>query len=173
MRFDPRFIQNFPSSVGNIPTFRGVAGLLPLESFEYDENVHLFESGKSQALVAWLKIPSWYKSGKQITMKASHYSPGSSNVFKFQTTAYLVRKNVDAITSTTNLRTSTNGDVTNSVANQLREVSYDITSSTGQINSISVSPGDLIKLIIQRVTPSGTDDSNDVRMISGSTEVTF
>jgi hypothetical protein len=106
-------------------------------------------------------------------MKASHYSPGSTNNFKFQSTAYLVRKNTDAITSTTNLRTSTNGDVLNTLANQLREVTYDLTDTTGRINAVAVSPGDLIKVIIQRIAPSGTADTSDVRMISGSTEVSF
>lgn len=172
-RIDPKFIQYFPGSFGNIPSWRGVSGLNPIESFEYDESVHIFESGALQALTMWLKVPSWYKPGKQITLKASHYSPGSTNNFKFQTTAYLVRKNTDAITSTTNLRTSTNGDVLNTLSNQLREVSYDLTDSTGKINSVSVSPGDLIKVVIQRIAPSGTADNNEVRMISGSTEVTF
>jgi len=172
-RIDPKFIQYFPGSFGNIPAWRGVSGLNPIESFEYDESVHLFESGALQALTIWLKVPSWYKAGKQITMKASHYSPGSTNNFRFESTAYLVRKNNDAITSTTNLRVSTNGDVTNSVVNQLREVTYDLTDSTGKINSVSVSPGDLLKVIIQRVAPAGTADTSDVRMISGSTEVNF
>jgi hypothetical protein len=67
----------------------------------------------------------------------------------------------------------TNGDVTNTVANQLREVTYDLTDTTGKINSVSVSPGDLLKVIIQRVAPAGTADTSDVRMISGSTEVSF
>lgn len=172
-RIDPKFIQYFPGSFGNIPSWRGVSGLNPIESFEYDESVHIFENGALQALTMWLKVPSWYKPGKQINLKASHYSPGSTNNFKFQTTAYLVRKNTDAITSTTNLRTSTNGDVLNTLSNQLREVSYDLTDSTGKINSVSVSPGDLIKVVIQRIAPSGTADTNEVRMISGSTEVTF
>ena len=172
-RIDPKFIQFFPAAIGNIPSWRGVTGLNPIESFEYDESVHLFESGALQALTMWVKVPSWYKAGKQILMKASHYSPGSTNNFKFQSTAYLVRKNTDAITSTTNLRTSTNGDVLNTLANQLREVTYDLTDTTGRINAVAVSPGDLIKVIIQRIAPSGTADTSDVRMISGSTEVSF
>ena len=172
-RILPKFIQNFPASVECLPQWRAVAGLAPIESFEYDESVHLFEKGALQALTMWLKVPSWYQAGKPITMRASHYSPAASNAFKFQTTAYLVRKNQDAITSTTNLRVSTNGDVTNTLANQFREVSYDLTDSIGRVNSISVSPGDLLKVVIQRVATSGTEDTSDVRMISGSTEFTL
>lgn len=172
-RILPKYIQNFPASVEGLPLWRAVSGLSPIESFEYDESVQLFERGALQALTMWLKIPSWYQAGKQISMLASHYSPASSNNFKFQTTVYLVRKNQDAITSTTNLRVSTNGDVLNTLANQLREVSYDLTDSLGRVNSIAVAPGDVLKVIIQRVATSGTEDTSDVRMIPGSTEFKF
>lgn len=172
MRMLPKFIQNFPASSSR-DGWKPVSGIAPIPSYEYDEQVYLFEQGASQSLTMWIKVPAWYRAGTQINLRACHYSPASSNNFKFQTTAYLVRKNVDAITSTTNSRTSTNGDVTNTVANQLREVTYDLTSSTGQVNSVAVSAGDLLKVTIQRVTPSGTEDSSDVRLITGSTEVTF
>lgn len=57
--------------------------------------------------------------------------------------------------------------------NQSTPVPIDLTDTTGRINAVAVSPGDLIKVTIQRIAPSGTADTSDVRMISGSTEVSF
>lgn len=172
-QIEPKGTRGISFSANGLPEWRSVAGAGPLDSFEYDERVFSFGQGLSQALVIWLKVPSWYKAGRQIFLRSSHYSPSSSNNFKFRTTSTLIRKNTDAVTSTTNQRNSTNGDVTNSVANQYREVLYDLTDGSGLINSVAVSPGDMIKVQLQRITPSGTEDTADVRMISGSSEVSF
>jgi hypothetical protein len=84
-----------------------------------------------------------------------------------------VRKNLDAINSSVNQETNDTGDFTNTVANQMREANIKITSPTGTINSVAVSPGDIIRLELTREAPGGTDDTADVRFIPSSTEVKF
>ncbi len=129
---------------------------------------NLFEKGAGQKICLWLKVPQGYISGRQIFIYIGQYSPSTSNTQLLTATSYLIRKNTDAVTSTTNANTSTNTALTNSVANQYREVALDITDNLGRINSIAVSPGDLIRVEIAR----GSDtDVDDIRMIPSSTEV--
>lgn len=170
-RTKSKFIEEFSKNA--MGSWQPVAGVGPTASYEYDEAVWDFAQGAAQSLTMWIKVPKTYTAGRQILMKNGFFSPASSNVFKFTTTATLIRKNTDAVDSTTNQRTSTNSDVTNSVAKQLREVSFDLTSTTGQINSVAINAGDLIKVQLSRVTPSGTDDTSDVRMIPNMTEISF
>jgi hypothetical protein len=49
----------------------------------------------------------------------------------------------------------------------------DLTNSTGLINSVAVSAGDLVKIKLQRVSTSGTDDTNDVRFLPNTAELIF
>lgn len=154
-------------------TWQAVSGLAPISSFEYDELVWLFSQASSQAMTVWLRVPTTYLAGRQISLKISQYSPGTTNNYKLQSTATLVRKGVDAVTSTTNQRTSTNSDAALSTANLYQEIVYDLSDTTGKINSVSISTGDLIKVVLSRVTPTGTEDLNDVRVAPSSTEFTF
>lgn len=156
---------------GGGANWQPVAGLGPVEDYEYSEKVWDFEIGAAQALTLWVKVPSSYIAGRKISMKAAFYSPSTSNVWRFQTVAALVRKNNDAITSTANQNTQNSGDITNAVANRMNELSFDLTSSVGTINSLGVQAGDIIKVTLSRVTPSGTDDTADIRFIPSSTEV--
>ena len=158
---------------GGGANWQGVSGLAPVSSFEYDEKVWLYEAGAAQALTLWVKVPTSYIAGRQITFKGAFYSPASSNNFKMQAATTLIRKNNDAITSTTNVNTSNSGDMLNAVANRMREVSIDLSSASGTINSVAVSAGDIIKVVLSRVAATGAEDIEDVRFIPSSTEVGF
>ncbi len=146
----------------------------PAENYEYDEKVWLFTTGEAQKLILWCKVPSSYNAGTQIKMNIGLYSPSAADTFKFQTVATLVQKNSTAVDSTTNQATDVGpGDFTNTVAKQFRTGQFLLTNSTGQINSVAVAAGDLIKVELSRVTPSGTDDTADLRMVPSATEVLF
>lgn len=150
-----------------------VAGAAPIESYENDEKVFLFEKGAAQSLILWFRVPNAYTPGRQILIKNSFYSPGTSNNFKFQMLTTLVRSNTDAVTSIANQYTSTTGDTSLGTANLYQNIQYDLSNSSGQINSVAIAAGDLIKIKLSRVTPSGTEDTNDVRFISSGSEVLF
>lgn len=153
--------------------WKPVDGAAPVDSFEFNDLVLLFTQSLQQSCLVYFKVPSSYLAGKQITAKLGFYSPSASNNFKFKLDSYLVRKNQDAIDSTANLNTSNSADITNTVAKQFREVAFVLTDSTGKINGVSVSPGDLIKLVLTRVAPTGTEDTADIRFVAGSTEIQF
>lgn len=158
---------------GGGANWQPVGGASPVEAYDYNEKVFQFEMSALQALELWVKAPGSYIAGSPITMKLSHYSPGATNNFKFRTTATLIKKGVDAITSVTNQHASINGDHLNTISNLYVEVDYDLTDGSGLINGTFVGPGDLIKVQIQRIAPSGAEDTNDVRAIPSSTEVKF
>ena len=145
----------------------------PVEDEEFNEKIWKFAQGATQSLVLYAKVPQGYVAGRQIVSKLGVYSPSISNEFSMQVVTTLLRKNVDAITSTTNQNTSNSGDLTNTVANQYREISIDLSNATGQINGVSVSPGDLLKLELTRIAPGGTEDTADVRFAPSATEVKF
>lgn len=145
-------------------------GNAPTEDVENNEKVWLFESGLGQKLTLFCKVPESYVSGQQIKMFLGQYSPSSANTQLLQATAYLVRKNLDAISSVANSYASTNTALTNTVANQYRDNELDLTNAVGQINAFSVTAGDILKIELTR----GTDtDTADVRLLPSATEVKF
>jgi hypothetical protein len=145
-----------------------------LESFDAtNEKIKSFVQGDSQKETFWIKVPQGYLTGRQIYMYLNHYSASAANQFKMQVVSTLIRKNLDAKTSTTNQRTVNSGDITNTVANMDRQLSFDITSATGTINSVGVTAGDRIKVELTRIAPTGTEDTADINMVPGSTEVKF
>lgn len=149
------------------------AGVGPVEEEEFSEMVFKFEQGLTQKVVAFIKVPDSFIAGRKISMIFGVYSPSASNQFKLQSTAYLVRKNNDAIDSVANSLANNTGDLTNTVAKRYRQLSLDLTSSLGAINALSVQPNDIIRVELTRQVPSGTEDTEDIRFIQSSTEVKF
>ena len=147
--------------------------LAPQESVANGELVWIFSEADagSQTLTLFVRVPNGFVAGRQISMYLGAYSPSTSNNFKLKTTATLVRKNNDAITSVANQYASTNAALTNTVANQYREVLLDLTNATGQINGFSVQPGDLLKVELSR--DAADTDTADISMMPSSTEVKF
>lgn len=148
-----------------------VAGIAPIEADENGADVWKYAPGNfAQSLALWVTVPSSYSAGAQIRVKVRTYSPSSSGTQLLKTVSTLVRTDTDAVTSTTNQYTSTNTALTNTVANQLRVHTIDITNSSGQINSVAVAAGHMIKIVLSRATDT---DTGDVRFIPSSTEVLF
>jgi hypothetical protein len=149
------------------------AGLAPVTSFEFDALAYLFSQGALQSLTTFFRVPNSY-TGSQIFLRQALYTPGVANNFKMQAISTLIRRTTDAINSVTNQRTSTNADqVIPATANQYLENIFDLTDATGKINTIAVSANDIIKIVLSRVATTGTDDTNDVRLLNGSTEILF
>lgn len=155
---------------GGGANWNGVPGTTPLTDSENGEKVWLFQSGGGQKLTLFVRVPSSYIIGRQITAFIGEYSPSTSGTILLASIASLVRQGVDAAGSTANQRTSTNTALTNTVANMYRQTLLDLTDASGKINSFSVSPGDLIRVDLSR----GSDtDTADIRFIPSATEVKF
>jgi hypothetical protein len=148
-------------------------GDAPLADYEFDEKVWKFAKDEDQKLTLWVKVPAGFIPGRQIRARLGYYSPGSSDVVRMQTTATLIRRGVDPINSLSNQYVSTNPDLPLSIANAYQEVNHDLSSTLGAVNGFSVQPGDILKVELQRVAPSGTDDNEEVRFIPSVTELVF
>lgn len=130
-----------------------------LIQFANNMRSYSYQSGLSQDLWATVKVPDSYTAGSQITMRMHYYSPDTSGNVLLQTISTLIRQGTDAADSVTNQRTSTNAAVTlGSPANLVRTVTFDLTSSIGEINGVAVSPNDLIKVELTRGTDTATSD---------------
>ena len=151
-----------------------VDGLAPISVVEYNEKSYTFDQNGGQSLSLAVKVPSSYLAGSPITMRVSHYSPSAAGTWKFQALATLIRSGVDALSSTANQFSSTNGDMANAVANQLRSVTYNLSTLSGALNGVNASPGDLLIITLTRISPSGgTEDTGSVRMIPSTTETAY
>ena len=148
--------------------------IAPLLINEANLEVYSFSLGDAgaQALYAAIKVPASYVAGRPIVLKLPVYSDQASGTFLIQTVATLIRVGTDLYTSTTNQRTSTNAAITASGANQNipQSVSFDLTSTTGQINGVAVSGGDYIIVKLIRGTDTVT---TDVRTLNFASEVTL
>lgn len=120
--------------------------------------VYEFVDAESQSMTAAFLVPSSYTAGAQINLRTQIYSADTSGNILFQTVTTLIRAATDVITSTTNQRTSTNSAITLSAgtANEPQSVVCDLTSSTGQVNAVSVAAGDLLIIKFTRGTGTAT-----------------
>lgn len=124
----------------------------PAPSFDSANNeVYQYSSGLGQSLYALVKVPHQY-GGAQIKMYLTFYSPDSSGTALMQSVATLIRPGVDAYTSTTNQRTSTNSAISlgAGTVNIPQQVVLDLTDSSGKINGVTVSPDYLIYVQLTR-----------------------
>lgn len=142
---------------------------IPAVDAQYIQH-RLFIAGDTQNLIAMLKVPSSYPGGLQIKASVEVYSPDSSGTILMQTVATLIRKNNDLLSSTTNQRTSTNAAVTMTagLANRAQPIEFDLTDSSGNINSVAVSANDLIIVVLKRGTDTAT---SDIRVMDKTAEV--
>jgi hypothetical protein len=144
----------------------------PTPVYEYGNLSYSYDAGLAQYLTAAVKVPNSYVSGSPVTLKTFGYSAATSGTLLFQSISTLIRFGVDAMTSTTNQRTSTNTAITLSggTVNIPQAVSFDLSSASGQINGVSLSAGDLIIVQLKR----GTDTSTlAAKALLYATELTF
>jgi len=143
-------------------------GDAPLDQVKYNNKVWTFSDGLAQYLYTTVKVPQTYIAGNQIKMFITHFHEAASATQLLQAQATLIEPG-DAFDDTTDQRTTTN-TATAGGDKVTIQAELDLTDSSGQINSVAVAAGDLIKVRLSR----GTDTSTaDVHFIESSTEVTF
>lgn len=148
------------------------SGQEPIEDNENGAKVFLFDPSLGQKLVMFLKAPSGRTvTTRQILAKLNIYSPSTSNNVFLRSTTYLIRPDTEAVSSTANSHVSTNSALTNaSPANVLREVELDLTDANGEINSIPVEAGHMLRIELERVSDT---DTAEVRVIANSSIIKF
>lgn len=143
----------------------------PLPDIENNFQVYKYQNAITQQLYCSVRVPNSYLAGRQVNLRFQFYSPDTSNTVLFRTQATLIKNLDEAVTATTNQRTSTNSAITlATTANRLNGVVCDLTSSTGTINSVAIAAGDLIQVRLYRDTDTATSDA---RFLPFTSEVTF
>lgn len=137
---------------------------------ENNEKVFVFESGALQSISLFFKVPGSFIPGRQLNLIIGAYSPSAANRFKLEAKSTIIKKNTDAIDSVANQQTASL-EVTNTVAKAYREFTFAITSAFGAINSIPVVAGDIIKIELKRIAASINEDTDYIRVIPSTTEV--
>lgn len=148
-------------------------GNAPISTEENGLSVEQFTIALAQELYTAIRVPTTYTAGKQIYMKVPAYSPDTSGTNLLSTVATLIRTGTDAVTSTTNQRTSANAAInlaTAALANKVNSHLCDLSDSLGKINSVAIAAGDLILVKLTRGTDTGT---SDIKAIPDGAEVTF
>lgn len=138
------------------------SALSPLPSVANNIQIYSYDQGLSQSVYALVRVPFSYASGSPITLRTTFYSSDTTGTALMQTVSTLIRVGTDAISSTTNQRTSTNTAVSLSgaTANIPQSIVCDVSSSTGTINSVNVSAGDLLLISLTRGTDTSTQQIN-------------
>jgi len=156
---------------GSTLSWNSPDGLGPIKGEENGELIYFFESGLTNKLTAFVKVPAGHENTDQITMNIGLYSPSTSNTILLTATTYLIRPNTDAVSSVVNSHVSTNVAITNGApADLFRQQTLDLTDGSGQINGIAVDGGSLLRIDLVR----GTDtDTADIRFIPSATELAF
>ena len=134
----------------------------PIPALDSNIQIYAFSSGLSQKLYALIRVPSSYTAGNQIKIKLTFYSPDSSGTALISSVSTLIRPGTDVISSTTNQYSSANSAVTLSAptVNIPQALSLNLTSSTGTVNSVSVSALDFLQVQLTRGTDTSTSDIN-------------
>jgi len=147
-------------------------GNAPIATFENEMEVHEFVPALAQALYVSLRVPSTYTAGNAISLNILWTCESTANDALINAVATLIRSEVDEITSTTNQRTTTNSAITLEASNDLepQKVTLDLSDSSGEINSVAISAGDLIKVKIQE---SSSTVADNIKLIADASEVTF
>jgi hypothetical protein len=136
-----------------------------------------FDYLSTQEVYALFKVPSSYAAGNQIKLSGGKFAVSvTSNKVFFKTQSSLIKSGATVLDTYTNQRTSTNAEVTaDSVASRITEIGdLDLTSTSGQINSVAVAADDLILIRLYRDTASeSASAAADARLLRNSFEPRF
>lgn len=119
-----------------------------------------------------VKVPSGYSQGSPIKIKISAHTPATSGseLKDLAVSGALIRKDVDACGSTSNVNVSSVQFSGVPTANRLQEKTADLTTAAGLINSLPVNPGDEIEVYIK---DAATGFGDDLHLRAKAVEVTF
>lgn len=156
------FVFNQPDSGGPIEGI-GIGGI----------QLFLFDNTVEQSVFAFVQVPSSYNSGDQIFLSGlSAYAASSANAF-LKTRSYLIKDGTSMVSlGTPHTSTTTQQALT---ANALKIFpDLQLTDASGQINAVSVSPGDFVLVELFRDVINETGGvAGDVNVLRHSASPNF
>lgn len=149
------------------------SGFGAIKDEEFQNEIFRFSSSANQAVRTQIKVPQSYLSGYPITLNVTVYSESAENNFAFFSVAYLLKANESTADSVVNSMSTFLPDTVNTIANQIRSLSFALSDVDGTINSVEIEPGDTIIIQLNRIDAATSEDTADIRLLNTSNEVTF
>lgn len=144
----------------------------PTPGFSNGIRFYDYETALGQILYGSFKVPESYSQGAQIKLKLEIFANTTINAALIQSISTLIRANTDAITSTTNQRTSTNAAQSfGSPANKPIAIELDLTDAAGKINNVAVSSNDTIGIQLTRGSAGGSETSLVTSVLALQSEI--
>jgi hypothetical protein len=131
--------------------------------------------GSGQRLYASFRVPTEYAPGKKILFSFLSHTSSTNNgmTYQFACTSYLVKPSQAADSSSMSNLQAGQVVIAGSIPEALKVNAFDITSSNGKIAEQSVSPGDLIHVMIEKLNTGTTEDTMATSVLTNGTEVSF
>lgn len=147
-------------------------GAAPIKAIEEGYLVWKFSTSHLESMQGTLKVPASYTGSVPIKLRLGGFSLSSGGqTWKFQTVATLIEPGTP-VNDVTDQETFGTTDQVAAVSREYRELVFELTDATGNINGNPVSAGDYIKVVLSRVAPgAGTEDPLESRIIDDLTEV--
>lgn len=133
-----------------------------------------FSDLDEQELFCQFTLPASYTAGTRIYLKKGKVNCGlNSGNFLFKTTSYIFKLNINGISTPTGYDSTNSQQAVNGTANGITIIDdVDLTNSTGQINSVTVQPGDTILVkLIRDVSSETSGVATVVDLLAGSFEL--
>lgn len=144
------------------------SGDSPSKEFKYFNQCWSFDDGLTQNLYSVVKVPQGYTAGNQISLRIDHFHEAASATQLLSAQSTLIQSG-DAFDDVTDQHTSTNTAIA-AGDKVIQTAVIDLTDGSGQINSVPVAAGDLIKIRLFRGTDAST---SPIFFVESSAEVTF
>lgn len=149
--------------------------IAPLNEFQSGLDVYSFDNESDQELFLNVIVPDSYTTGEQIQLingKCFINNASDNLLFRCETTLI---KDGESFDISTNTHTSTNTELVLTTANELLSIgNIDLTDISGEINSVAVASGDLLKIRFYRDFANElTSASEDGKFLRYSASVSF
>lgn len=160
------------SSGGTALSFKAPAGDGALIDEEFDLPVFVFESGASQRISALVQVPDSFNTGFRPYIRIPSYCVGTDN-HAYLVRTRLIKPTLQAVDSTVNSYTTSSTDFGLSGSNILEKRDVFLADANGQINGTDILAGDYLKIDIFRTSASGTEATEESKILFESIGVFF
>lgn len=142
---------------------------------EYDNQVYYANTGAGVVLTTHISVPRSYVPGSgPVSMKMLAYPPYTSGGYsQLKATSTLFKAGVDALGSPINQLNGPSNEAED-IGLTPKTFTMEIIDSNGEINGVAVSPGDLIRIDVEKISCTiNSEGFTQVSMIQNSTEISW
>jgi hypothetical protein len=139
----------------------GVGGAASYD-YEAGQKVWVLQPTQGEKIFSVIDVPLEYIAGNEINLYAKFRTAATADDVEINCVLTLIRTAVDDYNSTTNQVTSAVTPITMSAPSANKNLAFTYTVAAGEINSVAISPGDLI---LVELFEDGSTVSENIRVI--------